>query len=88
MPRRRKDVTPTKLSEIDLCNGEFAELCKIVDFLEFMRQRGEPIPGNHDALESLLTRYVLQVRNENLDRLYHDGKITGATVAILRRKYK
>ena len=80
-------AVPTKLSAIDLSNGEFAKLSEIVDFIEWMRKESAPIPVDGHELEALLTRYALHFRNEQMQRLCDEGKITPATVARLRRKY-
>lgn len=82
-----KGKFPTKLSAIDLTNGEFARLSGIVEFLEFMRTESAPIPVDGTELETVLTRYVIHFRGEQMQRLCDEGKITAATVAQLRRKY-
>lgn len=85
--KRRPPTFPTKLSVIDLSNGEFAKLSGIVDFLEFMRTEALSVPSDGTELEALLTRYVIHFRSEQMDRLCDEGKITPACVARLRRKY-
>lgn len=87
MRKNRFGNPPTKLSQIDLTNGEFGRLSSIVDFLEFMRAQSVPIPADGTELETLLTRYVLHWRNEDMERLCSEGKITPAVVAKLRRQY-
>lgn len=84
---RKGLVEPTKLSAIDLTNGEFARLGEVVDFLEFMRSERVPVPNDGIELETLLTRYVIHWRGEQMQRLCDEGKITPAAVARLRRRY-
>lgn len=84
MPRFKR---PTKLSAMDLGNGEFARVTEIVDFLEFMRTLNAPVPLDGPELEALLISYVIHFRTEDMDRLCAEGKITPAAVASLRRKY-
>lgn len=86
-PKQSKRSLPTKLAAIDLTNGEFARLCSLVDFLEFMRTKQLSIPADQVELEALLTRYVIHWRGEDMDRLCDEGKITPACVARMRRKY-
>ncbi len=85
--RRLPPSFPKQLAAIDLTNGEFARLGEIINFLEFMRTESAPVPSDGAALEALLTRYVVHVRGEQLDRLCAEGKITPAAVAGLRRRY-
>jgi len=87
MQKRSRSKVPTKLSAIDLTNGEYAELTSIVDFLEFMRTESARVPANGTELEALLTRYVIYDRGKQMDRLCNEGKISPVDVARMRRRY-
>lgn len=63
-------MKPT-LKTIDLTNGEFGMVVKVVDFLMWMKKESAPIPDRFDGEECdhLMVRYVQHVRRETMERL-------------------
>lgn len=54
------------LAELKLSNGEAAMLESVAHFIRFMKAENAPIPETRKEFNALLTRYVKQVRREQM----------------------
>lgn len=61
MPQKRK------LADLEITNGEFANLQSLTHFLQFMKREKIEIPKNAKELNDLFTQYVIYVRREDMN---------------------
>ncbi len=61
------DRYTSELEKLELTNGEGATIDGIIHFLRFMKTESAPLPESSKEADHLLTRYMKQIRREQME---------------------